>query len=144
MEIMIAFALNSEEAFERRHFGDADQYHIYELKDEAFQLISTEKNPFRTADESTAHGQKSKADQITRYLKDRGVSVLVSRQFGRNIKFIVSNFIPVVIRKESPEEVKKILLKHSRWVEEELDRQPERYKLFTVDSGILKSKIEQR
>lgn len=137
MELKIAFALNAEETFEKRHFGDADQYHIYVLKDKVFQLESKETNMFKTI----AHEQKSKADQIIHFLKCRGVSVLVSRQFGSNIKYIASHFIPVVIRKESPEEVKKILLKHSRWVEEELDRHPDRYKMFTVDNGILKTKV---
>jgi len=140
MELKIAFALNAEETFEKRHFGDANQYHIYVLKDKVFQLESKEANIFKTI----AHEQKSKADQIIHFLKCRGVSVVVSSQFGRNIKYIVSHFIPVVIRKESPEEVKKILLKHIRWVEEEMDRHPDRYKMFTVDNGILKTKVEQK
>ncbi len=143
MELKIAFALNTEDAFEKRHFGDAAQYHIYALKDKVFQLESKETNIFKSAEKDIAHGQKSKAEQIIHFLKRRGVSVLVSKQFGSNIKYIVSHFIPVVIRKESPEEVKKILLKHSRWVEEELDRHPDRYKMFTVDNGILKTKVEQ-
>jgi len=77
------------------------------------------------------------------FLKMRDVSVLVSRQFGRNIKHISRQFIPVIVREESPDKVTEILLKHIRWLVEELDRSPESYKLFIMNQGVLKRTIDQ-
>jgi len=40
MEVDIAFALSRTGSFEKKHFGDADQYHIYHLSNEEFTLRS--------------------------------------------------------------------------------------------------------
>ncbi len=64
------------------------------------------------------------------------------KHFG--IKHIVNHFIPVQVHEETPEKVKTILLKHMRWLQEELDKQPDQYKLFDINSGILKIAVQKR
>lgn len=142
MEINIAFALSQSGTFEKKHFGDADKYQIYHLSNELFNLLFEEENPFKLMDETTGHGSKKKADNIIDFLTQKNVSVLVSRKFGSNIKHIVNHFIPVEVNEETPEKVKTILLKHMRWLQEELDKQPDQYNLFVINSGILKLAVQ--
>jgi len=144
MEIRIAFALNNEGEFEKKHFGDADKYHIYHFNNGALNLLYEEVNQFKSVDETTVHGSKKKADQIIKFLEDKNVSVLVSRRFGKNIQFIVNHFIPVEVKEEAPEKVKIILLKHIRWLQDELNNHPKEHNKFVMDSGILKTAVRNR
>ena len=144
MDIRIAFALNKDDEFEKKHFGDADKYCIYQFDNGVLNLLFEEVNQFKSIDETSVHGKKEKADQIIKFLKDKNVTVLVSRQFGKNIRFIVNHFIPVKVKEEAPEKVKEILIKHMRWLQDELINHPEEYKLFIMDSGILKKAIKKR
>ena len=143
MEIRVAFALNNEGEFERKHFGDADKYHIYQLDNGELNLLFEEVNQFKSLEETTVHGEKSKADQIISFLENKRVTVLVSRRFGKNIRYIINHFIPVQVKEESPEKVKTILLKHMRWLQDELNNKPEEYKMFVMDSGILKTAVQR-
>ena len=138
MGINIAFALSQSGAFEKKHFGDADKYHIYHLSDEKYQLLYEEENPCKFMDESSGHGTDNKALNIIDFLHQKKVSILVSRQFGANIKHIVKHFIPVEVSEEIPSKVQTILLKHMRWLNEELDKQPDHYNKFVINKGILK------
>ena len=112
MEINIAFALSQNGAFEKKHFGDAD------------------------------HGTEKKAGNIIDFLDQKDVSVVVSRKFGPNIKHIVKHFIPVEVSEETPIKVQTILLKHMRWLHEELDKQPDYYNKFVINKGILKLTVQ--
>ncbi len=138
----IAFALSQGGTFDKKHFGDADTYQIYELKDGLFALAHEEANPTTSFEDSEKHGNKEKAKQIIKFLKNKQVDVLVSKQFGTNIKFIARHFIPVKISKDTPERVKESLLKHQHWIQEEIDNQPEAYKLFVLGKGVLKATIK--
>lgn len=142
MEINIAFALSQNGAFEKKHFGDADKYQIYHLSNEAFKLLYEEKNPFKLMDESSSHGTEKKAGNIIDFLLQKDVSVVVSRKFGANIKHIVKHFIPVEVSEETPIKVQTILLKHMRWLHEELDKQPDHYNKFVINKGILKLAVQ--
>ena len=144
METNIAFALSKNGSFEKKHFGDADKYQIYRLSNDVFNLLFDEENPFKLEDEAPGHGAKKKADNIIEFLSQKNVSVVVSRRFGRNIKHIVNHFIPVQVHEETPEKVKTILLKHMKWLQEELDKKPDQYKLFDINSGILKIAVQKR
>ncbi len=139
MKLTFAFAVNNENNFEKQHFGDADKFQIYEIKNNKFILISELKNIFK----SEEHGDKNKADKIINLLKDNNVNILVSMQFGRNIKFVNQHFIPVIIYNQQPKEVIEIIEKHLRWIDEELRLKTDNYRLFTIKSGIMKSIIQE-
>jgi len=143
MEINIAFALSQNGAFEKKHFGDADKYQIYHLSNEKFKLLHEERNPFRLMDESSSHGTEIKAGNIIDFLHQKKVSVVVSRIFGPNIKHIAKHFIPVEVRAETPIKVQPILLKHMRWLHEELDKEPDQFNKFVINEGILKLAIQK-
>lgn len=143
MKLRFAFAVNKDKQFEKRHFGDADKYLIYTQEDENIVLLSEEDNKFRMLDEEVEHGSKRKGKAIIDFLKEKEVNVLVSRQFGKNIKLINEHFIPVIISSEQPDEVLNIMARHIHWIQDEWKKNTSDFKLFTIKSGILKSSIKK-
>ena len=143
MDMRIAFALNIDGEFEKTHFGDADKYCIYNYANGELNLLFEEVNQFKSMDEESVHGKKEKADQIIKFLEDKTVTVLVSRQFGENVRYIASHFIPVKVKEEVPEKVKAILIKHMRWLQDEIENHSERYNMFVMDRGILKQAVKK-
>lgn len=144
MDLKFAFAVNSAGIFEEKHFGDADQFFIYKLDDNN-QLVfdKTIKNEFKNADKGDAHGSMKKASDIINLLKENKVAVMVSTQFGKNIKRINEHFIPIIIYSESIDDTIKAINKHIHWIKEEWEGSLYDYKLFTIKSGILKSVIKK-
>ena len=143
MNLKFAFAVNKANQFEKKHFGDADKYLIYEQVDDEMVLIGEEINNFKLLDEEHEHGSKRKGDAIIKLLKGKEVNVLVSMQFGKNIKMVNEYFIPVIIYSEKPESTVNILNKHLHWIKDEWDKNSSDYKLFKIKSGILKSSINK-
>ncbi len=143
MNLRFAFAVNNDNLFQKKHFGDADKYLIYKYESSEMLLESEEINKFQLIDEKKEHGSKRKGNTIIKFLKEKNVSVLVSRQFGKNIKLVNEHFIPVVISIETPEEIVSILKKHIHWIEDELKNKTSNFKLFTIKSAIMKSSIEK-
>ena len=143
MKLRFAFAVNNEKRFEKMHFGYADRYLIYTMEDDKMILSSEEINQFKLLDEEHEHGSIQKGNAIIRFLKEKGVNVLVSTQFGKNIKLVNKHFIPVIISLEKQDEIVDILNKHIHWIQDEWDNNSSGYKLFTIKSGILKSSIDE-
>ena len=143
MKLLFAFAVNRENQFQKKHFGDAHLYLIYALESGKMTLISEEINKFRLLDEKIEHGSVRKGNFIIEFLKRKNVNVFVSTQFGKNIKLVNKDFIPVKVPLKEPEEVISILTKHVRWLEDEWNNKPSEFKLFTISSGILKSAVNK-
>ncbi len=142
MNLRFAFAVNKANQFEKKHFGDADKYLIYEQVDDEMVSIGEEINNFKLIDEEHEHGSKRKGDAIIKLLKKKKVNVLVSMQFGKNIKMVNEYFIPVIIDTEKPEDIVNILKKHLHWINDEWGGNKVNFKLFTIKAGILKSSIK--
>ncbi len=143
MNLVFAFAVNKENKFEKRHFGDADKFLIYNHENDRIVLKSEENNLFKSMDEVHEHGSKKKGQAIIDFLQKKNVNVLVSMQFGKNIKLINKPFIPVKISEEHPNEIIEVLAKHIYWIEEEWTRNKSNHKLFIINSGILKVSIDK-
>ena len=143
MRLRFAFAVNSENRFEKMHFGDADRYLIYTEEAGEMILSSEEINSFKLLDEEHEHGSKRKGNAIIKFLKEKDVNVLVSTQFGKNINLINEHFIPVKISIEQLDEIIDILMKHLHWIRDEWENKSSGFKLFTIKSGILKSPIDK-
>nr|WP_320117889.1 NifB/NifX family molybdenum-iron cluster-binding protein [uncultured Marinifilum sp.] len=142
-KIIFAFAVNSANKFEKKHFGDVDKYLIYEYCNGEFSLISHQINNYKSVDEKHIHGSKEKGNSIIKLLKKNKVKVLVSPQFGINIKMINQHFIPVAIHKHDTENVFELLLANMKWIIDELEINPTEYRLFSINTGILKSTINK-
>ena len=141
MKVKIALALNNENVFEKTHFGDADKYKLFSLDSNSCDFISEEINNIKLSNIEEAHGSKEKGKAIIELLKKQDVNVLVSRQFGPNIKIIAEHFVPVIIYKESVEDVCELLIKNFHWVEDELDSNKQIFKKFIIKDGIMKTGI---
>lgn len=95
-------------------------------------------------DEEVEHGPKRKGKAIIEFLKGNNVNVMVSQQFGKNIRMINEHFIPVKISLENLEDVIQILTRHIHWIKDEWESDKKSsFKLFTIKSGILKFSIEE-
>ncbi len=141
MEITFALALNEDDIFEKKHFGDSCKFAIYSFEKQELSFKSVYQNPFKSLDEVLEHGSKKKGHAIISFLNEKGVSVLVSKQFGQNIKMVNQHFIPVIIDEEKPEKVLEILQKHIEWFKDELTNRNENYMLFQIKNGIIKTHV---
>lgn len=144
MNLYFAFAVNEDNQFVKKHFGDADKYLIYKHNGERFKLFSEELNKFKLLDEEIEHGSKKKGEAIIQFLKEKNVNIIVSRQFGKNINLVNKHFIPIKISVEQPDEVIKVLDKYLHWIEDEWTNKTPGFSLFTIKSGILKSSIKRQ
>ena len=140
-KIRFAFAVDNSNIFEKKHFGDADKYMIYEYNSEnqKIKLIKEEENVFKKADE--IHGSVKKGNAIIQFLKSHNVQVLVSMQFGKNISMVNKYFVPIIVFKEKLKDVIEILANYINWLEEELSTEKTEYKAFRINKGILKYSI---
>ena len=144
MNLRFAFAVNSDAHFENIHFGEAKKFLIYEEKRDGMEFVTEEKNPFGDADHEIGHGDRKKGEAIIGLLKKNNVHVLVSRQFGKNIRLINDHFIPVIVTRENLDEVIRVLNRHLHWIKEEWEHNDSNHKLFTIKSGILKSYVKKK
>lgn len=138
MKITFALALNTENIFEKKHFGEADKFAIYSYNNHELSFIEELPNTFKQIENIKKHGSTKKGNAIISFLKDKGVSVLVSKRFGRNINLVNQYFIPVIITEDNIEQVLKVLQKQMNWFNDELKNREENYMLFHIKNGILK------
>ncbi|MBN2612463.1 MAG: hypothetical protein JXB00_12970 [Bacteroidales bacterium] len=141
--IRFAFAVNHEGVLQQKHFGDADKYLIYEWANNDMVFLNEINNAAKDYDEEQEHGSRKKGMAVSELLKNEGVKVLVSKQFGRNIRIVNNHFIPVIVYFEDPDESVPVFKKHIKWIVDELKNMPEEYKLFTIKEGVMKSIIKK-
>ncbi len=144
MKLKFAFAVDNKGNFKDDHFGEADKYIIYEENEGDLVRISEELNTKKDMDESHQHGLKKKGNSISRLLKEKGVNVLVTKQFGKNLDIVSMHFIPVLVSSERPDEAFEIIKKNLFWLRDEWKRDTERYNLFSMKSGLMKTAVKTR
>jgi len=140
--IRFAFAVNLANVFEPKHFGDADKYLIYEWVNNAFILLNEEVNIFKNLHENQGHGLQEKGRAIIDLLRSLNVTVVVSKQFGKNFQMVNRHFIPVIVSENIPEKTLDILAMHMKWIEDEINNRPDEFKLFIIKNGVLKKAIK--
>lgn len=139
IKIKLALAVNQSKIFEEKHFGDAEQFLIYEWAEGQICFEKAILNPL--TNNSNGHHSPEKAKKIMSLLTDNHVNVLVSKRFGSNIKKVNASFVPVLIEGSTPEEVFPILEKQMKWIEEEWEYNAGNYKLFNLKKGTIKKTI---
>lgn len=142
MNLRFAFAVNNDGILQKKHFGDADKYLIFEQIADKIVLFSEEINKFKFLDDKHEHGSRTKGRAIVNFLKEKNVTVLVSTQFGKNISIINEHFIPVKVALEQPEEIAKVISKHIHWINDEWENKSADFKLFTINSGVMKTSVK--
>jgi predicted Fe-Mo cluster-binding NifX family protein len=133
--IRVVFAVSNNNKFEEKHFGDADKYLIYQWQGEQFLSQTELINHFKNSDESNEHGSKLKGSNIISFLKNEDVNILVSKQFGKNIKMVNKHFIPVVIASDTINDACKVLIKNMKQLVEGLQKEQDNYKLIDLRTG---------
>ncbi|MCB0557277.1 MAG: hypothetical protein KDD02_27275 [Phaeodactylibacter sp.] len=108
MNLNFAFAVSTQNTIESQHFGDADKFLLFELGEKGWISTGEIINPFKghhghhgSQGHEAGHGHGRKADSIIALLKGKGVQVVVSRQFGPNIRRICEHFMPVLVTDSS-------------------------------------------
>ncbi len=140
--IRFAFAVNQQNGFETQNFGKADKFLIYEWANNEFIFLKEEVNHFKKLDEDQ-NGSVRKGAAIVDFLKSKDIKVLVSIKFGQNVQMVNRNFIPVIVFRETPDDVVLQLRKHIKWIEDELRNKPGEFKLFTIRNGIMKTSLKK-
>jgi len=138
-----AFAVNEQNRFEKKHFGDADKYLIFEWDKDGFIKKEEALNRFRDYDETQAHGSKKKGGAIIGFLKEKGVKVIVSMQFGKNITLVNQHFVPIIINQPDTSHAIESITKHIKWIEDEFKINQSGFNVFSINNGILKRKIDK-
>lgn len=141
--IRFAFAVNHKGSLQRKHFGDADKYKIYEWADGNMVYLNEITNTAKNYDEEKGHGSRKKGIAVTELLKKEDIKVLVSMQFGKNIQIVNNHFISVMVYFEDPNDAVPVFIKNIKSIEDELNNMPEEYKLFTIKEGVLKKIIKK-
>ncbi len=136
MDLKFAFAVNNEGEFQEKHFGDADKYLIYEHDSKKMIFIDEIINKNRDIDEN--HGSEKKGNAVIDYLKKVNVNVLVSKQFGQNLKMINKHFVPVLIADENIDNSIKFLEQNVFPIYKELRIKDSDYNIFRVKNGVLR------
>jgi predicted Fe-Mo cluster-binding NifX family protein len=142
MHLRFAFALNKENHFEKQFFGNADMFVIYELVSGKLEKVFEIENEFKDETINNTGIDEKKAENITKKLIANDIKVIVSKQFGQNIKLVNEYFIPIKIFSDNPDDAIQAINNHVHWVEDELRNFSSEYKLFIIKSGILKIPIE--
>jgi predicted Fe-Mo cluster-binding NifX family protein len=95
--MIMACATNDGTSFVESHFGDANKYYLYDLTAEGCTFLKIIKN---TTESKEEHADPKKAKGIAGLLKRHNVQIVVSKQFGPNIKSISRHFLPVILSAE--------------------------------------------
>ncbi|MHA1912678.1 MAG: NifB/NifX family molybdenum-iron cluster-binding protein [Candidatus Kariarchaeaceae archaeon] len=99
MDFKLAIATSDEKELITDHFGEAEKYMIYELKDDKFIYLKTIKNESIEEEHDDDHGDPEKAKSVNQLLSPHGIKIVSSIYFGPNIKRMKKNFLPVKVRK---------------------------------------------
>ncbi|MFO7829539.1 MAG: hypothetical protein R6V23_13010 [Bacteroidales bacterium] len=142
MNLRFAFAINKQNQFDERFFGNADKFAIYELVSGRLEQLFEIENEFKDDAIDDLKINEQKAESITKKLLTNDIKVIVSKQFGENIKLVNEYFIPVKIFSDLPDDAIQAINSHVHWIQDELNNFRSGYKLFTIKSGILKTSIE--
>lgn len=121
--LTVACATDEGDQLINRHFGEAGRYDIYELQRESVKFMRSIEN---TVPEERDHADPQKARNIGGLLKPAGVQVLVSGQFGQNIKRVRKSFVPVIVRSLEINTALEMLQQHYEEIVREYERGEER------------------
>lgn len=143
MNLRFAFALNTKNQFEKDFFGNADKFMIYELVSGKLEKVFEIENEFKDETTDSTGINEQKAENITKKLIAEDIKVIVSKQFGENIKLVNEYFIPIKIFSDLPDDAIQAINSHVHWIEDELGNFSSEYKLFIIKSGILKTSIDK-
>ena len=141
MILKFAFAVNKDHSFNEGFFGEADKFLVYKLSSGKIELESEIENKRKSKGENLTE-LNIKTDAIFKDLVANDVKVIVSKDFGKNLKLVNEYFIPVKVITDNLQKVIGAIDNHLHCIKDELNNFSSGYKLFTIKSGILKTVID--
>jgi hypothetical protein len=142
-KIRLALAITKFDVFESRNFCNAYKFRIYDLIGKDLVYVEDIFNKYRSSVDKQTGTPEDNSNTIIDLLKSHDINVLVSSVYGRNLPKVNNHFIPVAVSSETPEEVISAIIKHIKWIEDELANRPAEFKLFTIKKGILKTTVKK-
>jgi len=106
----VAFATNDGNTYNDTHFGDSDYYDLYELSET--EAVFLERISNTVDEEEEIHADPKKAKGIVGLLSNYGVSTVVSKVFGPNIKRIKNKFVCILMNNATIDESLPFLCEH--------------------------------
>ena len=117
--MIVACATDDGKHFVERHFGDANQYQIYEVTQDKIKMLATIMN---SSDEETMHKDPKKARQIMELLLEAKVSVGASKIFGPNITRVREKIVPVLLSNDTITAGLHVIAENLTLIEEAAER----------------------
>lgn len=142
MIIKFALAVDNDGVFDDRFFGNADKFLVFQENNNKLIQVAELKNELRDFLKNNEIPEIEKVNQMITYLLKNDIKIIVSRKFGEHVKMVNQYFVPVLISSESVDQAIQIINGHLHWIKDEINYSRSGYKLFTISSGIMKSKIE--
>lgn len=124
-DIIIACATDNELHFPDKHSGEAAYYMIYRTNDKEAKFVMRIEN---TSPEEKMHGDPNKAKGVVSLLKEKNVDVIVSKQYGRNLKRIKSKVVPVIIKTDKIEDGINLCIENIDLLRKESEKEGEERK----------------
>jgi len=142
MILTAAFATDDGMHFINRHFGDAEFYDVYEISRENTAFIKQIRNS--SGEESgELHADPAKAKSVSGILLKEGVTIVVSKIFGPNIKRIRKKFVCVICSDSTIETAVQTIQEHIGEIEAEWRKGAERGHLRLSSANPANEKIER-
>ena len=98
MTLTIACATDDGKKLVNRHFGDANQYDIYNADSKGFKFLYTINNTKKNLDDIEGGSHSKKAKGMGELLIKNNVNVILGNKIGLNITKMRKNFVPIVSR----------------------------------------------
>ncbi len=138
-KMKIAIAVSHQNSIENQHFGDADKFLFYEAREGILGLIGEQANPFKNVHGNHGHGNGHrhgrKAVAVTRFFQEEGVEVLVSKQFGPNIREVCRHFVPVLVSVHDIDAAKAKVEDNLQSLAQELRGHPGQHNILRIMEG---------
>ncbi|PTV97750.1 dinitrogenase iron-molybdenum cofactor [Halanaerobium saccharolyticum] len=96
MNLKVALATNDGKTFVSSHFGEANEYYIYDIDSKNYQYLKSAAN---NSTEEKMHADPKKAKSIIKILEKEGVQIVCNLAFGANIKRVKKKLVPVITSK---------------------------------------------
>lgn len=150
MKLRLAFAVNSFHNMEQTHFGEADQFLVFDLEQGTWTEQGALENPVRGGHHhhehhhshdhghEGGHGHGGKAIAITAFLKENGVQAVVSAQYGPNVRRIAEHVIPVLHHAASMDTAKQELQAFAPEIQALWESRPALFPILRIREGELR------
>ncbi len=142
MALRFSIATNKDGLLEEKHFGEADKFLLYDLDGEDLVLVGEEVNKIKE-EAGEDFNLDEHAPLIIKFLKEKGINILVSLHFSDYVKEANEYFIPVMVTHKDPENVIESIKEHLYWILEEWNKNPSDFSLFILKKGVLKSHLKK-